>query len=109
VAWFKKYRDILESDLIHVRRPDGRDLDCFLHVNPALKHQALAVVYNPLDQVVERTLTLPLYYSGLEHEVMVGEQEGPFKKAELDRSYRLSLPAKLAPDGITWFVFEAAN
>ncbi|MFO1500379.1 MAG: alpha-galactosidase [Verrucomicrobiota bacterium] len=29
VSWFKAHRDILESDLIHVRRPDGKDLTAF--------------------------------------------------------------------------------
>ena len=33
VDFFKMYRDILESDIIHVRRADGRDIDCILHVN----------------------------------------------------------------------------
>jgi hypothetical protein len=28
VAWFKRYRDILESDLIHVRRADGTLTAC---------------------------------------------------------------------------------
>ena len=33
VDFYKKYRPILDSDIIHVRRPDGRDVDCILHVN----------------------------------------------------------------------------
>jgi hypothetical protein len=32
VAFFKRHRAILEADLVHVRRPDGRDLDVMLHV-----------------------------------------------------------------------------
>jgi hypothetical protein len=47
VGFYKKHRAILDSDIIHVRRPDGRDIDCMMHVNPQLKERALAMVYNP--------------------------------------------------------------
>ena len=33
VSWFKKYRTILNSDIIHVRRPDLSGVDAMLHVN----------------------------------------------------------------------------
>jgi hypothetical protein len=33
VDFYKRYRGILDSDIVHVRRPDGRDLDVMLHVN----------------------------------------------------------------------------
>jgi hypothetical protein len=65
VAWFKRHRAILESDVVHLRRADGRDWDGVLHVNPALEERALAVVWNPLDHEIERTIALPLHYSGL--------------------------------------------
>ncbi|HLK26938.1 MAG TPA: hypothetical protein VKT28_00050, partial [Puia sp.] len=41
VSWYKKYRDILNSDIIHLRRADGRDWDGVMHVNPQLKTKAL--------------------------------------------------------------------
>ena len=50
VSWFKAHRDILESDLVHGRRADARDLDWMLHVNPALEEKGLLVVFNPLDR-----------------------------------------------------------
>ena len=34
VAFYKQHRPILNSDLIHLRRPDARDWDGWLHVNP---------------------------------------------------------------------------
>ncbi len=52
VDWYKKYRDILESDLVHGRRADGRDLDWMLHVNPKLDIKGMLCVYNPLDETV---------------------------------------------------------
>ncbi len=32
IDWYKRYRSILNSDIIHLRRPDGRDWDGILHV-----------------------------------------------------------------------------
>ena len=54
VDFYRRYRAILDSDIVHVRRPDGRDLDIILHVNPRLPEKGLAVVYNPLDQEVPK-------------------------------------------------------
>ena len=34
VDFYKKYREVLNGDIIHVRRPNMQDLDSFLHVNP---------------------------------------------------------------------------
>jgi hypothetical protein len=65
VGWFKEHRDILESDIIHLRRADGQDWDGILHVNPALKERAMLCVFNPTDAPVTRTLKVPLYYAGL--------------------------------------------
>jgi hypothetical protein len=52
VSWYKAHRDILESDLIHGRRADARDVDWMLHVNPTLKERGLLVVFNPLGEPV---------------------------------------------------------
>src|SRR5262249_36731799 len=106
VSWFKEYRDILESDLIHVRRPDGQDLDCYLHVNPLLVHRALVVVFNPRDQAVERNLVLPLYYSGLTDATAVRDQKGQLQRLPVDRQYRVRLPVRVPGRGAAWYVFE---
>ena len=65
VDWYKKYRPILDSDIIHGRRADGRDVDWILHVNPSQPIRGLLMVYNPLNEPVERTLKVNLYYTGL--------------------------------------------
>lgn len=106
VSWFKEYRDILESDILHVRRPDGRDLDFFLHVNPALQRKAMAVIYNPLDAEIQRTLRLPLYYAGLKDKVVVREQRGSPQVQTLDREYQLTLPVKVPAKSVTWLLME---
>ena len=61
VDFYKAHRDILNSDLIHVRRADGQDIDCMMHINPTLPERALAMVYNPTDREITTTIRLPLY------------------------------------------------
>jgi hypothetical protein len=106
VAWFKKYRSILESDIIHGRRPDGRDLDYILHVNPRLQQKALVAIYNPQDQQATRTLHLPLYYSGLTKSAMIRQEDGAMKTYPLDRLSRAAVELTVPPRGMTWLVVE---
>lgn len=106
VDWYKKYRAILNSDVFHLRRPDGRDLDAVLHVNPGLKEKGLALVFNPTDRAIEKTWTLPLYYTGLTDEAKIREQEGETKIYRLDRKYEVQLSVKVGPNSFTWFVIE---
>ena len=106
VAWFKAHRDILESDLVHLRRADGRDLDGWLHVNPNLKQCGLAMLYNPLDTEVHRTFTLPLYYTGLDRTAVIREQDGPRRRYRLERGYRVQVPVRVPANGRTWLVIE---
>ena len=106
VSWFKEYRDILESDLIHLRRADGRDLDYFLHVNPALARCGLAMLYNPLEQPQERVIELPLYYTGLTQEAWIRQENGPAQRLTLDRHYRVRVPVRVPANSRTWLVIE---
>jgi len=106
VEFYKKYRAILDSDIIHVRRADGRDIDCILHVNPELKHKGLAMVYNPLSRKVEKKLKLPLYYTGLTKTARIREREGRSRKYELDRGYNVAVSVIVEARGVTWFVIE---
>jgi hypothetical protein len=106
VALYKKYRDILDSDIIHLRRPDGRTLDGILHVNPRLRIKGLAVVYNPTEREISETWFLPLYYTGLTDIARIGEQEGTAKDYRLDRFFRVEVPVRLGPNQLTWFVIE---
>jgi hypothetical protein len=106
VAWFKAHRDILESDLIHGRRADARDLDWMLHVNPTLTEKGLLAVFNPLDQPLTRTLRVPLYYTGLTTTARVRNQDGPARRYKLARDYSMDLPVTVPAQGFRWFVIE---
>ena len=106
VDFYKLHRAILESDIVHLRRADGRDWDGWLHVNPFAKEKGLAMIYNPLERGIEREIALPLYYTGLETEAHVREQERPTRVYLLDRERRVHVRLALAPRSATWFVIE---
>lgn len=106
VNWYKKYRDILNSDIIHLRRADGRDWDGILHVNPQLKTKGLVMLYNPTKEKITRTIKLPLYYSGLTTSVSIREKEGKPKSYNLSRDYEVALSVTLDSDSYSWWVIE---
>ncbi|KPL12149.1 hypothetical protein AMJ85_01840 [candidate division BRC1 bacterium SM23_51] len=106
VDFYKKHRRILDSDIIHVRRADGKGIDCMMHVNAGARERALAMVYNPTRREVISTLKLPLYYAGLTDKARIREQEGEAKEYKLDRGYNVYVPVAVPPRGVTWFVVE---
>jgi len=106
INWYKKYRTILNSQIIHMRRADGMDWDGILHVNPEGKEKALVMLYNPLNEAVKRVIKLPLYYTGLSKKASIREKEGSLKTFTLDKTgnvfYEISIPA----NAYTWLVVE---
>ncbi len=107
VDFYKQHRAILNSDLIHLRRADGRDWDGWLHVNPALKERGLAVFYNPLPQAVERRIRLPLYYTGLTGEAILRRDDGSAQRLKLERDYSIETTVALPAKGRVWIAIEA--
>lgn len=106
IEWYKKYRDILNSDIIHLRRADGRDWDGWLHVNPSLKQKGLLMLFNPLKEKITKTIKVPLYYSGKTDNVIIREKEMTHGVYKLNRNYEIELSFTLDPGGYTWFVIE---
>ncbi len=106
INWYKKYRDILNSDIVHLKRPSGKDWDGFLHVNPKLKEKGFVMVFNPLDKDMVRDIKLPLYYTGISKTSYVREKEGPGKKYNLDREYEINVKVTIPANSYTWLVVE---
>jgi hypothetical protein len=106
VNFYKKHREVLDSDILHLRRADGRDLDYILHVNPTGKEKGLLMVYNPLATEVCKTLRIPLYYTGKTTTASVREHDGAPKNCSLDREFNIELPVQVPARGVTWFVVE---
>ncbi len=106
VSWFKEHREVLESDLIHGRRADGRDVDWMLHVNPGGKERGMLVVFNPLTEPVERTLRVDVRYTGLTGVARVRGATGGVRQVTVDRDRFVELPVAVPAEGMTWLVLE---
>ncbi len=104
--WYKKYRNILNSDMIQLRRADGRDWDGYIHVNPSLQQKGFVMLYNPTKEKITRTIKLPLYYTGLTTSATVIDMSGAVKKYTINRNYEIDFTFSIAPDTYTWFVIE---
>ncbi len=106
VDWFKQHREVLEGDIIHLRRADGRDIDYWLNVNPKGDEKALLMVFNPLNEAVQREIKVPLYYSGLSDKTLVAREDGEAAIRSLDRNYGVRLNVTVPANGYTWYVFK---
>ena len=104
---YKRHRSVLDSDILHLRRPDGRDVDGILHVNPGGEPRGLAVFFNPTGRAIAKTVAVPLYYTGLEGLAQVRREDGPAEAYEIDQSHMIHLPVRIPPRGRTWFTIEA--
>jgi hypothetical protein len=106
IAWYKQYREILNSDIIHLRRADGRDWDGIMHLNPNLKNKGLVMLYNPLKESITRTIKLPLYYSGLSKEVSIFEKGKNKITKTLDRNYQVQIECTIPAESYTWLLIQ---
>lgn len=106
IDWYKKYRDILNSDIIHLRRADGRDWDGIMHVNPSLKDKAFVLLYNPLNENIKRKISLPLYYTGLTKKAVLNELDKNPKTLILNRDYSIDIEVTIPKSSYTWMVIR---
>jgi len=106
VEWFKKFRDILESDIVHVRRADGRRLDAVLHVNPSLDFRGMLMVYNPTEEVLTEELKIPLYYTGLTERARFYESDAAVVELPLSRDYSVTVQVTVEPGSYAWYTIR---
>jgi hypothetical protein len=109
VSFYKQHRDVLDNgDIIHLRRPNGRDWDGILHANPAGTEKGLACLYNPLDDDITREIRMPLHYTGLTGKAMLTIDGGAPGMIELDATSHASLSVRIPAQGRTFLLFTAA-
>lgn len=104
VDFYKKHREVLDADIVHLRRPDGRDYDAILHVNPQGKEKGLLMVYNPLNEPITRRITIDLYYTGLKGTASLSEEDKAATSVALDGT-QLHLEVTIPAKSQRWFVF----
>lgn len=106
VQFYKQYRDILTSDIIHIIRPNMQGIDAFIHVNPRIESKGLMMAFNPTQQKLARNISVPLYYTGLTTEATVAEGGDGSTVYKLDRAYNIKVYVELDALGITWFLIK---
>ncbi|OYX23474.1 MAG: alpha-galactosidase [Algoriphagus sp. 32-45-6] len=106
IAWYKKYRDILNADIIRLRRADGKDWDGWMHVNPKGKEKALIMLFNPSAEPMKKELAIPLYYTGLSETAQIRLGEGNSQIVRLERNYDAKVTVDIPAGGYTWLVVE---
>jgi hypothetical protein len=106
VSFYKKHRAILDGDIIHVRRPDGRDIDALLHVNPANTEKGLLMVYNPLDHPVNQNLTFNIYYTGLSGIARISENDHNERRFNINRNYEVTILINVEANSQSWYIIK---
>ena len=107
VRWFKQYREILNSDIIHIRRPDLHGIDAMLHINANVtrcKERGLLMVWNQTPQTRTTQLRVSLYYTGLTESASVSAEGAAAVKYTLARDYTIEMEVSMNPMSLTWFV-----
>ncbi len=119
VDFYKRHRAVLDGDIIHLRRADGRDIDYLLNVDPGANECGMLVVYNPLELPVTRRLNVPLYYTGLKERARVttlariapaeappAEAAGPTQTYSLDRDCQAAIEVEVPARGTSFHLIE---
>jgi hypothetical protein len=106
VDFYLKHRRILDADIIHIRRPDGRDYDGLLHVDPEGDEKGLLMLYNPLDVPIKKQIEIDLYYTGIRNSVQMNKQDDDFVEVQLDDNYILNLEIEIPENKWTWYIFK---
>lgn len=95
IQHYKQHRDILNADIIHLRRPDGRDWDGILHVDPGLETKGYALLYNPTGEEIIRVIDLPLYYTGLSESATIAVGDKSAATYTLSRDYKATIEVSI--------------
>jgi len=106
ISWYKRFRNILNAPIIHLRRADGRDWDGFMHVSTTLRDRAFVLLFNPTKQEITKKITLPLYYSGLKGTVVVSKKD-ELKRLATIKEDKINLDITIPAEGYSWYVIRA--
>src|SRR5690606_26400452 len=104
IDWYKKYRSILNADIVRLRRADGRDWDGWMHVDPAGDQKGLIMLFNPTSGSIKKEVTLPLYYTGLTDKASIRVQDQSSKSYTLNRAFEAIVTVEIPANGYTWLV-----
>ena len=104
-SFYKTHREVLDGDIIHLRRPNGQDWDGIVHVNPQGKEKAMAFFYNPLTEDITREIRVPLYYAGLTETAQVSVGGAKVRTVALDDTRTATLKIAIRANSHEWVMF----
>jgi hypothetical protein len=108
-SFYKTHREVLDGDIIHLRRANGLDWDGIVHVNPQGREKAMAFFYNPLPETIEREIRVPLHYAGLTGRAQVSAEGGTPQLVSLDSTETAALKVKIPANSHTWLLFTETH
>ncbi len=106
VSFYKQHRRILDGDILHIRRPDGRDYDGILHADPRGVEKGLLMIYNPLNVTIQRRIRVNLYYTGIRESATLVSSKGEIRVLPVDASSQIWIEFSIPAKGQEWFVFK---
>lgn len=77
-----------------------------MHVNPDEKEKGFALLFNPTDRAITRTIRLSLYYTGISDVAKIREKENAPVAYKLNRDYTIDITVTIPARGNTWLVIE---
>jgi hypothetical protein len=66
----------------------------------------MLMVFNPLDEPVEKELKVPLYYTGLKESARFISEDGLIQTRQLQRDYSTTLKVQMKPQSAAWFLVQ---
>lgn len=106
VDWYKEHRQVLEGDIIHLKRATGNDLDYWLNVNPSGEEKGMLMVYNPTNHEITKKIKVPLYYAGLTDQTKVTTKSGESTNLRLNRDFSVEIEVTVPGNGDSWVLFQ---
>ncbi|WP_423735820.1 NPCBM/NEW2 domain-containing protein [Chitinophaga caseinilytica] len=106
IRHYKQYREILNADIVHLRRPTGRDWDGILHADPAGKDKGYALLHNPMDKPLQITVQLPMYYTGIKGKALVQINGAAARTISVDGRQNLQVPVTIPAGGSIWMLIR---
>lgn len=106
VSFYKRHRQVLDADIIHIRRPDGRDYDAILHADPSGVEKGLLMVYNPLGEPIKRKVKVNLYYTGLKGKASMSINDGKPRKIAIDPKGDVWVDVDIPAHSQCWYIFK---
>lgn len=106
VDTYKAHRTVFESPIVHIHRPDGRNYDGYIHVDPESEEKGMLVLFNPLDEDITRTVRVPLYYTGIENKAVFSLFDNAPCEYTLNRDNTVTFTCTIPANDFVWFTVK---